>query len=161
MPRPAADPARELKILEQLETDPDTTQADLAETLGVAVGTVNFALQRLVKKGYVRARQLQRRRLQYILTPAGLALRTRLALESLNYGMRLYRETRAQTKQLLAEVQQRGYACVSIVGEGDLAEIAQLTCLEIGLLVVPQSTPQVPTLYAQLPRFTLSWPLES
>ena len=76
MTRPIADPARELKILEQLEINPDATQADLAEDLGVAVGTINFALQRLVKKGYIHAKQLQRRRLQYILTPTGLALRT-------------------------------------------------------------------------------------
>lgn len=161
MSRPIADPARELKILEQLESNPDATQADLAETLGMAVGTVNFALQRLVKKGYVRAQQLQRRRLQYILTPAGLALRTRLAIESLNYGMRLYRETRTQVKRLLAETQQRGYLAVYITGEGDLADIARLTCLEMGLSIVSQPTPQLPTLDAHPPTFKLSWPGES
>src|SRR3972149_4972839 len=86
--------ARELHILEQIEADPEVTQADLAEELGVAGGTINFVVKRLIKKGYVRVKQLQRRRLRYIITPAGIALRTRLAMDSLNYSMRLYRETR-------------------------------------------------------------------
>jgi DNA-binding MarR family transcriptional regulator len=43
--------AHELRILEQLETNPDLTQASLAARLGVAVGTVNWYLKRLVAKG--------------------------------------------------------------------------------------------------------------
>ncbi len=135
MPKPLADPARELHILEQLETNPDLTQADLAESLGVAVGTVNFALQRLIKKGYVHAKQLQRRRLQYILTPSGIALRAKLAMESLNYGMTLYRETRARAKTLIAQAQQLGCREIAVDGDGDLADIARLTCLEMGMHV--------------------------
>lgn len=135
MPKSVADPARELKILEHIETNPDLTQADLAEALGVAVGTVNFALQRLIKKGYIRAKQLQRRRLQYLLTPAGLALRAKLAMDSLHYGMRLYRETRARAKALIAQAQKQGHHELALEGEGDLADIARLTCLEMGVKV--------------------------
>jgi len=121
--------ARELHILEQIEADPEVTQADLAEELGVAVGTINFVVKRLIKKGYVRVKQLQRRRLRYIITPAGIALRTRLAMDSLNYSMRLYRETR----QLIAEARRRGYRSLVICGDGDLADIVRLTCLEMGM----------------------------
>ena len=126
---------RELEILEKIETLPDATQADLAEALGVAIGTVNFAIRRLIRKGYVRAKQLQRRRLQYIITPAGIALRSKLAMDSLQYSMRLYRETRAQAQRLLSEVRRRGGRAVRIYGEGDLAEIARLTCLEMEIEV--------------------------
>ena len=132
---PAAD--RELQILEQIETNPDATQADLAEELGVAIGTVNFALRRLIKRGYIRAKQLQRRRLQYIITPSGIALRSKLAVDSLQYSMRLYRETRQQAKQLIIEAQQKGYGAVAIGGEGDLAEIVRLTCLELAMPIKP------------------------
>ena len=133
---PASPPAqRELQILEQIETNPDATQADLAEKLGVAIGTVNFAIRRLIKRGYIRAKQLQRRRLQYIITPSGIALRSKLAVDSLQYSMRLYRETRQQAKELIFEARQKGYEAVAIPGEGDLAEIARLTCLELAMPV--------------------------
>ena len=133
---PPSPPAqRELQILEHIETNPDVTQAGLAEELGVAVGTVNFALQRLIKKGYVHARQLQRRRLRYIITPAGIALRSKLAVDSLQYSMRLYRETREQAKRLIHEARQKGCEAVAIEAAGDLAEIARLTCLELNMPV--------------------------
>ena len=82
-------------------------------------------------------------------------------MESLNYGMRLYRATRVQAKQLLTEVQHQGYTAIYIVGEGDLADIARLTCLELGLLVAPYPSPALPTLHAQPPALKLSGPSES
>ena len=45
---------RELTLLEEIESDPDVNQSTLATQLGVAVGTVNWHLKRLVEKGYVK-----------------------------------------------------------------------------------------------------------
>jgi DNA-binding MarR family transcriptional regulator len=142
---PAAD--RELQILEQIETHPDATQADLAEELGVAIGTVNFALRRLINKGYIRAKQLQRRRLQYIITPAGIALRSKLAVDSLQYSMRLYREIRQQARTYILAAREKGYKGLVIAGDGDLAEIARLTCLELDMPMKPAGA-NVPRLVA-------------
>ena len=64
---------RELQILEYLERNPDTTQADLATRLGVAVGSVNWYLKRMINKGHIKVRQMQRRRLRYLITPQGVA----------------------------------------------------------------------------------------
>jgi Mn-dependent DtxR family transcriptional regulator len=55
---------RDLVLLEQIENDPDVTQASLAAKLGVAVGTVNWHLKRLVSKGYVKVKRAQRRKLK-------------------------------------------------------------------------------------------------
>ena len=65
---------RELRILETLEHNPETTQANLAAQLGVAVGSVNWYLKRLIHKGYVKATKMERRRLKYFVTPQGLAM---------------------------------------------------------------------------------------
>ncbi len=132
-------PPHDLQILEHIQSDPEVTQATLAEKLGVAVGTVNFVVKRLVKKGYVRVTHLQRRRLKYIITPEGIALRTQMALDSLQYSMRLYRETREQAKRLLAQVKRQGYREVSIRGNGELADVVRLTCLEQGVAVKPEN----------------------
>jgi DNA-binding MarR family transcriptional regulator len=135
MPVPP-DPLRELQILEQIESDSDVTQIGLAETLGVAVGTINFVVKRLVKKGYVRVKQLERRRLKYIITPAGIALRTKLAMDSIRYSMRLYREIRTRARSLLGEARKAGHQAIRIEGAGDLADVVRLTCLEQGVLIV-------------------------
>ena len=127
------DPDRELILLEQIERDPDVTQASLASQLGVAVGTVNWHLKRLIDKGYVKVKRAQRRKLRYIITPEGIALRARLTVNYIETSMRLYRRTRQRVRELLAEVQQAGYQQVSITGDGDIADICRLTCLEQGI----------------------------
>ena len=70
---------RELSLLEQIESDPDVNQSALATQLGVAVGTVNWHLKRLIAKGAVKVSRAERKKLRYIITPEGLALRARLA----------------------------------------------------------------------------------
>ncbi len=130
------DPNRELILLEQIEQDPDVTQATLAAKLGVAVGTVNWHLKRFVAKGYVKVKRAQRRKLRYIITPEGLAFRARLTVNYVDQSMRLYRRIRGQVKDLLVEVKETGFEKVIIQGDGDIAEICRLSCLEYGIIVV-------------------------
>lgn len=126
------DPAREMILLEQIERDPNVTQASLAGQLGVAVGTVNWHLKRMVAKGYVKVKRAQRRKLRYIITPEGIAFRARLTIHYIDQSMRLYRRTRQRVRELLIEVKQAGFDQVHIAGDGDIADICRLTCLELG-----------------------------
>ncbi len=124
---------RELSLLEHIEHDPDITQATLAASLGVAVGTVNWHIKRLVAKGYVKVKRAQRRKLRYIITPEGIALRARLTVNYIETSMRLYRRTRDHVRELLVQVRQAGFESVWIEGEGDIADICRLICLEQGI----------------------------
>ncbi len=72
---------RELLVLEQIESDPDVNQATLAAQLGVAVGTANLLIKRLIEKGYVKAKRAQRKKLRYIITPQGIAHRADLTVK--------------------------------------------------------------------------------
>lgn len=127
---------REMILLEQIESDPDVTQATLADKLGVAVGTVNWHLKRLVAKGYVKVKRAQRRKLRYIITPEGLALRARLTVNYIETSLRLYRRIRQHVLELLSEASQAGYHGIIIDGDGDIADICRLTCLEQGFKVI-------------------------
>jgi DNA-binding MarR family transcriptional regulator len=129
------DSDRELILLEQIEYDPDVTQANLAAQLGVAVGTVNWHLKRLVAKGYVKVKRAQRRKLRYIITPEGIAFRARLTVNYIETSLHLYRKIRQRVRDLLQEVKQAGHSSVCIDGEGDIADICRLTCLEQGMAV--------------------------
>ncbi len=119
-----------LQLLETIEQNPHVTQADLAAQLGVAVGTVNWYVKRLITKGYVKIRRMQRKRLLYLITPRGLAEKSRLGVEYMRVSLHVYRETRSRTQALLNQARRGGYDAVVIEGDGDLAEICRLTCLE-------------------------------
>lgn len=130
------DPDRELSLLERIELDPDVTQASLASQLGVAVGTVNWHLKRFVAKGYVKVKRAQRRKLRYIITPEGIAFRARLTVNYIDQSMRLYRRVRQHVRDILVQVKREGYHQVVLQGDGDIADICRLTCLEQGVEIV-------------------------
>lgn len=127
---------RELLLLEQIERDPDVNQATMAAQLGVAVGTVNWHIKRFIAKGYVKVKRAQRRKLRYIITPEGLAFRARLTVNYIESSMHLYRKTRIHVRELITELHNSGYEQVRINGDGDIADICRLTCLEQGVKII-------------------------
>jgi len=136
----SSETARDMLLLEHIESDPDITQASLAANLDVAVGTVNWHLKRLVAKGYVKVKRAQRRKLRYLITPQGVSLRARLAVEYVDRSMRLYRKTRKHVQELLDELRAAGYEGVHIETQtenaDDITDICRLTCLEQGIVIL-------------------------
>ncbi len=150
---------RELELLEHIERDPDVTQASLAAQLGVAVGTVNWHLKRMVAKGYVKVKRAQRRKLRYIITPEGLAFRARLTVNYIETSLRLYRRVRSRVRALLADVQEAGFDSVRLPsGDGDIVDICRLTCLEQGIAVVDEAREDVPRLRVRGTQVAVEWP---
>ena len=129
------EPVRELALLESIEKDPDVTQASLATQMDVAVGTVNWHLKRLIDKGYVKIKRAERKKLRYIITPEGIALRARLTVDYVDQQFRLYRNTRVRVQEYLDEINRSGCHQVRLAGVGDVADICKLTCLEKGVSI--------------------------
>lgn len=132
----STDGARELGLLEEIERDPDTTQASMADRLGVAVGTVNWHIKRLIAKGYVKVKRAERRKLRYIITPEGIAERAKLTIAYIENSMLLYRQTRQQALQVLHLAREQGFNQVMIQGDGDIADVCRLTSIEQGMSVL-------------------------
>lgn len=138
---------RDLIILEQIEQNPDATQASLAGNMGVAVGTINWHLKRLVNKGYVKVKRAERKKLRYIITPEGISLRARLTIDYIQNQFSLYRITREKVHTLLSQVRSEGNTRVRLIGEGDVADVCRLTCLEQSIPIVDD--PSVPAIVIQ------------
>lgn len=121
---------RELALLQEITADPDVSQAKLAEDLGVAIGTVNWHLKRLVEKGFVKVKRIRRRKLRYIITPEGIGLRAKLTLAYVQQSFSLFRQIRRDVRGHLQSLKELGIAAVRLEGSGDIAEVCRLTCLE-------------------------------
>jgi DNA-binding MarR family transcriptional regulator len=147
----------ELQILQEIERNPDLTQASLAVQMGVAVGSVNWYLKRLVGKGYVKVTHLQRRKLRYFLTPSGLALKVNLTRSYMDVSLRVYRELRDAAQQALVQVRQAGYNAITIDGQDEAVEILRLTCLEQGVQV-ERGGAGLPLVRGDSVDFTIAWP---
>jgi DNA-binding MarR family transcriptional regulator len=129
---------RDLRILSAIDEGAPLTQRALAERLNVALGLANLCLKRLARKGYIKVvrfndRPAARKRLRYLLTPKGLAEKSRLTYEHTIYALNLYRRTRQTLREALGGLGQRGLKRIALYGTGDAAELAYLTLKECGL----------------------------
>jgi DNA-binding MarR family transcriptional regulator len=146
------------RLLEAVEQNPDTTQAHLATQLGVAVGSVNWYLKQLIRKGYVKVTHLQRRKLKYFVTPQGLALKARLTSQYMEASLRVYRELRQAAREVLSEVKLAGYHAVHLVDDDEAAEILRLTCLDLGVALCPAEGDEVPKVRVEGTGYVVDWP---
>ena len=127
---------RDMHLLNELTHTPGTTQRELARRIGVALGLTNLMLRRLAKKGYVKIAGTKRNRIRYLITPKGILEKTRLTYEYLECSLQLYSRARHFLREHLAKVAQSGQRRIVLYGIGEMAEIAALTIVELGLELV-------------------------
>lgn len=114
-------------VLDVVSREPTVTQRRLSRELGVALGVANAVLRRCVTKGLIKIQQAPIRRYGYYLTPLGFTEKSRLTIEYLNLSFHLFRRAREQFSVIFAELAQAGRRRVLLAGEGELAEIAELS----------------------------------
>src|SRR5512139_1496993 len=96
----------EYDLLNEIGQDPLVTQARLSNSLGIAVGSVNWYVKRLIHRGWVKVSHLNRTRLKYDLTPEGMAVFTQRALLYARDSLKVYSDFRKKAKAVVAELQQ-------------------------------------------------------
>jgi len=127
---------RDLQLLSALEQDSYVTQRSLATHMGVALGLTNLYLKRLAHKGYIKATTIPSHRIKYLLTPRGLAEKSKLTFQHMQYSLSYYREMRKRLKRELSKVSQAGGKRFVVYGTSELAELTYLTLREMNLMVV-------------------------
>jgi EPS-associated MarR family transcriptional regulator len=101
-----------LRLMKAIETNPQATQRELAEALGVSLGKANYCLRALVDKGWVKVRNFRanpnKLAYAYLLTPAGIDGKTRLTVRFLKRKLDEYDLLRAEIEQLRREAADAG-----------------------------------------------------
>ncbi len=99
----------ELRLLAKLQANPDMTQRGLAGELGVSLGSVNYCLKALVAKGFVKAESFSKNPNKlgyaYLLTPSGIAAKSKLTASFLKRKQAEYRRLEKEIADLEAQVQ--------------------------------------------------------
>ena len=129
------DSYRSFQLLSEITGDEPLSQRELSRRLGVAVGLVNSYLKNLVAKGYIRVKAFPRNRYAYLLTPTGIAEKSRLACQHLSYFTGLYTVVRQDYLNLFRSLEATGVRQVIFCGVDEVAEIAYLSLQETGLVL--------------------------
>ena len=127
---------RSLLLLSEITGEEPLSQRELSRRLGIAVGLVNSYLKNLVAKGYVRVKDFPRNRYAYLLTPQGLAEKSRLAYQHLSYFTSLYTVARQDYRDLFRRLEGAGVREVAFCGVDEVAEVAFLSLQETDLKLV-------------------------
>jgi DNA-binding MarR family transcriptional regulator len=130
------DTYRSFLLISEIAKEESLSQRELAQRLGIALGLVNSYLKNLVAKGYVRVRNFPRNRYAYLLTPQGVAEKTRLAYQHLQYFTDLYTITRQDYVNLFCRLNRSAIRDVIFCGLDEVTEIAYLSLLETDIRLV-------------------------
>ena len=104
------DPQR-LELLKLLQEQPQMSQRDLAQAMGVSLGKANYCLNALMEKGLVKLARFranpEKRQYAYLLTPAGVKEKTRLTMEFLRHKVAEYEALEKEIEQLRGDLEER------------------------------------------------------
>jgi EPS-associated MarR family transcriptional regulator len=105
----AASEEAHYKLMRLLEANPGMSQRELAQRLGISLGKVNYCLQAVVSKGWIKATNFKNSRnkaaYSYLLTPRGLEMKARLTARFLSIKMREYEVLRAEIAEMQRETE--------------------------------------------------------
>ena len=87
-------------VLRKINRKPKSTQRELAEELGFSLGKLNYCLKALKSKGLIKIKNFEKNpnKLNYIyvLTPRGIAEKTKLTLNFMKLKMKEYDELKKE-----------------------------------------------------------------
>ncbi len=99
----------EYRTLKLLEQQPDLTQRQLSEALGVSLGKTNYVLKSLIDVGWVKLHNFQRSDSKwsyaYLLTPSGVTEKAAITLRFLKRKQQEYNDLQSEIARLQREVQ--------------------------------------------------------
>ena len=96
----------------------------------MSLGLVNAFIKRLYNKGYFKIKNLPRNRVKYILTPKGVAEKTRLTYRYIIFSISFYRDTRKKLESVFHKLDQSNIRRIIFFGVSELAEIAYIVIQE-------------------------------
>lgn len=96
------------RVLRLLQDNPEMSQRELAEAVGISVGGIHYVLNALIDKGLVKLGNFtaaeDKRRYAYVLTPKGIARRAALTRAFLARKLEEYEALKAEIEALKSEM---------------------------------------------------------
>ena len=97
------------RVLRMLQDNPDMTQREIAQSLGLSTSGLNYCLKALIEKGWVKVHNFSQSKNKfgyiYVLTPQGIAEKLALTSRFLNRKLSEYEALKLEIDGLQTEVQ--------------------------------------------------------
>ena len=124
---------RELEILEKIEGNGHLTQRDLSREVGIALGLVNHLLKKMVRKGWIKIKNVDAKKIRYLITPEGGREKSSLLYKRVERTIHFYLDAKRVIKAKAEHLKSDGVKSVSIYGINHVAEVLFIVLNELGL----------------------------
>ncbi len=124
---------RELEILEKIENNGHLTQRDLSKEVGIALGLVNLLLKKMVKKGWIKIKNVDARKIRYFITPKGAREKSSLLYKRAESTIHFYLDAKRVIKDKIMHLKNEDVKNVSIYGVSHISEVLYIVLKELGL----------------------------
>lgn len=121
---------REFELINIIGGQLGANQRDLSRHMDLSLGMTNMLIRRLLSKGYIRIRQLNKKKVEYILTPKGFAEKMR---KSVRYTLKTIDSiglVKRNLTALLRKCYEEGTRKFYILGSSDLAGLIDMVIHE-------------------------------
>ena len=121
---------KELKLILEIAKNGNTTQRNLSKRTNLSLGLVNLILKRLVQRGYIKSRELDAKKAEYILTPKGFAEKAKKSYAYIFKTIDMVKNIKEEIKKIILKEYNKGTRDFVVLGEGSLTDLVRLAFSE-------------------------------
>ena len=124
--------SKELNILSEIRRLEKPTQRRIASSVGISLGMTNIMIKKLLEKGLIKVRKLNRRNVDYLLTNRGVKEVTKRSYRFLRRTMRNLKILKGGIRKIVEETIAENPGTLFVIsGNGEVADITEMVLREI------------------------------
>ena len=124
---------REFELINIIGKRLGSNQRDLSQQLKLSLGQTNMLIRRLASKGFIRISQLNKRKVQYLLTPKGISEKMRKSVKYTLNTINAIGLIKNRVAEILRQLYKEGHRQFYLYGEHDLRVLVELVFQELNL----------------------------
>lgn len=129
---PKSFPLNEYAVMQAVASNPGQTQRQISERIGLSLGMTNMLLMRLARKGYIKIRQLDWKRTEYLLTIKGALEKTRKSYSYTLHTIRLFQHIMESVQKLVQAEYAKGARRATVVAWPETQKVVSGAVAELG-----------------------------
>ncbi|BEP30366.1 winged helix-turn-helix transcriptional regulator [Helicovermis profundi] len=120
----------ELIILTEILDNKKISQRQLSHKLGLSLGTINVLINKMVKEGMIKMNHVSQNQVMYMLTPMGMAEKTKKTVSYLKSHYRVIYETKEKIKHIMSELHKKYENIIILKTDDEIGDIIEVAVLE-------------------------------
>ena len=125
--------SKELKVIDSISRNSKSSQRDIAQDVDLSLGLTNILINRLIKKGYLKASRLNAKKVRYIITPKGLKEKAKKSINFMKRSFSVISDLKELISHFAIKQYKAGRRKFVILGEGELSDITELVLRALDL----------------------------